>query len=275
MLYICLIIYLNKTIKLIKSQLKSNQMKTTIFTKILGTVVIPSTMFISNVTAQLSNDSCSNAIVLTPYDSCNYVSGTNIGAKKSTSPMSCNGMNGTTAFYDVWYKFTATQSTFHYIFVQCGSGFDGVVEVFNSCWGSTVGCSNSTMTGGLELISLTNLTMGNEYYIRIYGLNETGGNFQVCVSLSTIITGMEDMETANNPSLYPNPMNDKATIDIPNYKNNYLSLSLYNSQGKQVKEFLINSKSTVISRENLNSGLYYYQLKDEKKGIRSGRLMIN
>jgi hypothetical protein len=76
-------------------------MKTTIFTKIFGTVVISSIISISNATAQLSKDSCSNAIVLTPSDSCNYVSGTNIGAKQSTSPMSCNGINGTTSFYDV------------------------------------------------------------------------------------------------------------------------------------------------------------------------------
>jgi hypothetical protein len=136
------------------------------------------------------NDTCSNAISLTSNTACSYTSGTVLNATASgLAKPSCDGSSSPN-MYDVWYKFTATSSS-HMVTVDpsTASG-DPVVSVYSSCGGSPVGCSDGGQ-GVTENLSLSGLTVGNTYYVRIYdygNVEPTGAdaNFQVCVTGTTV-----------------------------------------------------------------------------------------
>ncbi len=134
-----------------------------------------------------TNDYCSGAIALTSQLTCNYQSFSTAGATGSlpaTSP--CNGFTGGNADDDVWFSFTATANE-HSIHLLNGTGFDGVADVRNGCYASStsIGCSDEQgSTGVLNTVSLTNLVIGNVYYVRVYhyGTGSGGGNFQICLT---------------------------------------------------------------------------------------------
>ncbi|MFN5306816.1 MAG: fibronectin type III domain-containing protein [Bacteroidota bacterium] len=117
-----------------------------------------------------ANDACADAIVVTPNTTVvcnNTVSGTTRGATGSVA--GCAPF-GATADDDVWYKFTAA-NTSHIVTVSPAFGFDPAFEVWeNGCAGIplTGGCVNAGANGVAESVSLTGLTVGSEYLVRIY-----------------------------------------------------------------------------------------------------------
>jgi len=129
-----------------------------------------------------TNNECSGAITLTPGVSCSYTAGSTSGATQSLT--GCTG----NADDDVWYQFTAT-ATSHTVQVQSGSGFDAVFQVYSGvCGGLTsLVCRDATGSGGLETWTLTGLTVGATYRIRVYhyGTGSGSGNFQICVTEPT------------------------------------------------------------------------------------------
>ncbi len=101
-------------------------------------------------------------------------------------------------------------------------------------------------------------------------------NYQ-CTNYDNPNVSTEITEAKENTgfSIYPNPMNGEATMHFSNYNNETITFMLYDSQGKQVKEIKINDGNTVLSRKNLNSGLYFYQVKSKENVFSSGKLLIN
>ena len=64
--------------------------------------------------------------------------------------------------------------------------------------------------------------------------------------------------------LYPNPVQDRLTIIIPNSETPS-QFVLFNNIGQQVVSFSISDTNSTISLDNLASGLYFYQLKTKNK----------
>lgn len=123
-----------------------------------------------------ANDNCSGAVSLTPGTSCTTTAGTTANATQSQS--GCIG----TADDDVWYSFTATNTT-HTITVANTSGASDIVtQVFTgSCASlSAISTSCSDVNTGQ---TLTGLTIGTTYYVRIYTY-ASGANsqFNICVT---------------------------------------------------------------------------------------------
>jgi N-acetylmuramoyl-L-alanine amidase len=153
------------------------------------------------------NDNCSSAILLTSNTACSFTSGTVLNATASgLSKPSCDGFPGTPQMYDVWYKFTATGSSQIVTVDPSTSIGDPVVAVYSSCGGSPIGCSD--LGGGVtENLSLSGLTVGNTYYVRIYDYGSSpppgaDANFQVCVTGTTV--GLPDLTvTAGTQSVSP------------------------------------------------------------------------
>ncbi len=110
-----------------------------------------------------ANDNCAGAIALTPGATCTPTAGTVAGATQSQA--GCEG----TANDDVWYSFVAG-STGAAVAVAGSASFDGVVEVFSGTCGSLVSmaCTDGTLDGGTETATLTGLTVGQTYYVRVY-----------------------------------------------------------------------------------------------------------
>lgn len=171
-----------------------------------------------------SNDLCGNAIILTPNSNCNYITGTTCGASPispSTNIPTC--IISPSIANDVWYKFTATQST-AIVNVQSGSNFDAIVQVLSQvvCASSytQIQCSNSTGLQGLETLSLTGLTIGNTYWIRVYNNSgATGSDFQICITTSTTL--LPDLTiTAGSQSAVPSTISAGSNTTIACSENN-------------------------------------------------------
>ncbi len=130
------------------------------------------------------NDECADAFTLTSATSFSGVAGTTVDATNSQPAISCNEITGN-ADDDVWYKFTAITNS-HIVKVIGGTGFDTVIDIRSgACNGTTIGCADATGADGIETVSLTGLTIGNIYYIRVYSagaLEDDRGAFTIGVT---------------------------------------------------------------------------------------------
>ncbi len=77
------------------------------------------------------------------------------------------------------------------------------------------------------------------------------------------------IETKHHNKVYPNPTKDKITI-ISEANN----IIIYNSLGIKVKEKTLTQNQNTFSIKNLNSGLYFYCLKKDRKNLNSGKIII-
>ncbi|HLF52296.1 glycine-rich domain-containing protein, partial [Flavobacterium sp.] len=138
---------------------------------------------ITYATPPLSNDNCSGAITLTinPTLTCTTsTNGTTISATQSQ--VACVGSG---ADDDVWYSFTAT-STSHILTVTPTTLTDVVFQVFSgTCAGTltSLACVDNNASAA-ETTSLTGLTSGNTYFVRVhsYASSSNQGTFSICVT---------------------------------------------------------------------------------------------
>lgn len=128
------------------------------------------------------NDACSGAIQLTSSSSCTPTSSnTNTGFTDSNQ-----GCTAGTEDDDAWFYFTAV-ATSHTITLDGASNFDGVLGIYNACGGTQPaggGCVDVTAGDGIETVTVTGLTIGNNYYISVHDYDAGGGNFTICVTHS-------------------------------------------------------------------------------------------
>ncbi|GEP51926.1 hypothetical protein FNO01nite_25980 [Flavobacterium noncentrifugens] len=110
------------------------------------------------------NDICANATELTPGNTCNYTYGTFSGAMMNGATPSC----GTAAVQDIWYKFTATDSTMG-ITLSSNAGLNQGFEIIQGgCNAAVLQCVNTYIIGIGENYTNNNFVTGQEYYIRIF-----------------------------------------------------------------------------------------------------------
>lgn len=131
-----------------------------------------------------ANDNCNTATPVTvPGSGCNSTSGYIAGATASPQATGCSG----TADDDVWYSFVATSPS---ATINLNNVTGSTTDLYHSVYAGTCGsigaplvCSdpnNSTVTG---------LTPGNTYYVRVYSYTSTGGqtsSFDVCIQSAGI-----------------------------------------------------------------------------------------
>lgn len=132
------------------------------------------------------NDDCANAIELIPNPTCNPVSGTTENATASISGLvNCSGFLANPND-DVWYRFVATSTT-HTLNVTPSAGFDPVVQLRDGsagCNGAPIICLAEGSTGVAVNLNLTDLVVGNTYYLRVFhyaAANPTTPTFTICL----------------------------------------------------------------------------------------------
>ncbi|HEX6428568.1 MAG TPA: hypothetical protein VF008_12815 [Niastella sp.] len=83
---------------------------------------------------------------------------------------------------DVWFQFTATD-TVQVIQLYSNNLMNPVIEIFSGSCGSltSIACHNAPLENNLTRKTITGLTIGNSYYIRVYGNYATGGFFTLCI----------------------------------------------------------------------------------------------
>lgn len=128
------------------------------------------------------NDSCSTAIALNTNPTSVCTLSTN--GTTTLATLSSTGCAGN-ADDDVWYTFEAYEPS-HTITVTPGTLANAVLQVYSgSCLGLTsLACINATTGSLTETTTLTGLTVGAIYYIRVYSFaNGVGqGTFSICVT---------------------------------------------------------------------------------------------
>jgi len=134
------------------------------------------TAFTTCVMNPAPNDECTNAVTMTPSNTCIGVSG-DVG--------NATGLLSATT-EDVWYKFVATSTT-HFIEVDAAGGnFNPVIEVYTTCPAVAPSLKKlDATTGTSEIGYLTGLTIGTTYYYRVYNsstTNPTVTAFTTCVT---------------------------------------------------------------------------------------------
>jgi hypothetical protein len=160
-----------------------------------------SNICVNAVNAIPCNDECSNPVNLltgAPCGGCYPIGGSLSGATSSGYPATCGG----TPSDDVWYSFTAAFTT-HIITVTPCAGLNPVIQVYaDSCGtGNTIGCMNANGVGVAETLTLTALTVGNTYWVRVYDFtgSPTCETFTICIQ-----TPLINDDCVNAISLTPN-----------------------------------------------------------------------
>jgi hypothetical protein len=147
------------------------------------------------------NDECAGAVVL-PVNNSNSTAlsyNTSLGTVTESMPSCVAG--GITA-NDAWYKFTATSTT-HNITITPQSYNDYIFEVFEgNCQNLTsIACVNQTFSNEKEAAVLTNLNVGETYYVRVYDRWSNASQevrLNVCINTNASTIPNDDCEGATN-----------------------------------------------------------------------------
>ena len=204
-----------------------------------------------------ANDDCADAIALTPASTCTF------------SPQSFSGstLDGPTSAWcspnpsqDVWFSFTATSASMQ-VYLAADPGISSGIQLYEgSCTGTMLGCQNAGGQGQAETLSVSNLVVGELYFVRVvneYSTSLSISGFDICVldpSLATV--GFN----SHNLSIYPNPSADSVSISLPPGLS--AIATFYNAMGMKVMEC---DATGVVDVRSLAGGIYQVAITAEGK----------
>jgi hypothetical protein len=217
-----------------------------------------------------ANDNCVNAyeIPVTQGIYCDSsVHGTLFHATNSTGGGNCGTV---VPLNDVWFKFTAT-STKHNLSLQNITNMPQSYNQYDLRWsvysgncnnlGATVFCSTY---GAVSFGALTNLIIGNTYYVRVYNSVSTSNlllNFDVCVTIPPPPANDECV----NATLVQSEVDNSCTITASGTLNNATpsiqanSCSNTNDDDDVWYKFVANSPTHAVNLLNVlgNTDIYH------------------
>jgi hypothetical protein len=234
-----------------------------------------------------ANDDCSGALALSPNAWCSPVLASGTGATQSLPAATCNNFTGN-ANDDIWFSFVASETSMTIGAIGAAdpnpappnTGYDPVVEAFDACGGTSLGCVDATIAGEAESLELTGLTVGNTYYFRVYHyLTAMADPFVVSVCVvdgSGINIGMPEWASAQDWLLFPNPAHNTVTLSY-NGRTGTGVMEVFDTAGRVAYEeqsTLVAGSSLMIDVQDLAPGVYVVRL--TVNGQRSEqRLMID
>lgn len=213
-----------------------------------------------------SNDDCANAIPLTfgqqtPGD---------VNSGNANNNANCVVGN---VIADVWFSVVVPQSG---EFSIEGTGFGGNLKfaIYETC------SSNNPISCG-NAISLTNLTVGATYYLKVWlesassrsQVQSENGTFTIQANESSVLSVDDVTKLNNNLFVFPNPAS--SIVNIKTLNNDIIEkVELFNMLGKRVLSKKNNQyKKLTIDIANLPKGIYFLRTKI-KNQITSKRLII-
>ena len=152
-----------------------------------NTVCAPLTIACSAPPPPVTNNDPCGSIGLPVNSSCVMQSFTSTGSTLTTVPgsPSCGVVSGG----DVWFSFVAPASGLVIVETGAGTMTDAIVAVYSATNCSTgfneVGCDDDSGPGTMPYLSVSGLTPGLTYYVRVFGYLGATGSFTIC--LHTII----------------------------------------------------------------------------------------
>ncbi|WP_397444971.1 leucine-rich repeat protein [Polaribacter sp. R77954] len=176
---------------------------------------------------------------------------------------------------DVWYTITVPETG---EFSIEGGGFGGLLKfaIYESC------TSNSALTCGLN-ISLTNLTPGDVYYLKVWmegeisnksaAINSEFGTFTLTANNTSVLSVDSVNEETPILMIFPNPAKEIVSIYLSN-NIKIEQVEVYSILGDKVKsEKYIDKSKITFNVSNLSAGIYFIRAKTTK-GILSKKLII-
>jgi hypothetical protein len=207
-----------------------------------------------------ANDNCSSAISLQSASTCTtntvVLSGTTLDGESSIFSCSPNPSQ------DVWYKFTATNSTMTISLSAVADISNGFQVYEGGCNGSLVICRNANGNGSGETYTYDNYTIGNEYYLRI--VNEyitplTISSFNVCLVDATLSSVENSLQ---NVQVYPNPTID--FVQVLNV-NDEMNFEVFNHLGQMILNGQL--KEGYIDFRGCQAGVYMLRLFNDSGSV--------
>lgn len=121
---------------------------------------------------------------------------------------------------------------------------------------------------------LSSIAMGNVAYA---GLGTSGTNFKDFWVYDPVASLIEKQLDLIEVKAYPNPAVDNITFDleglnIQDYSN--LLIELYTIDGKVVKSTQVTIGENAMNLQNINAGVYYYNLCYKKNALKTGKIII-
>jgi len=86
-------------------------------------------------------------------------------------------------------------------------------------------------------------------------------------------SGINEIKTDNTFTISPNPFHDFAILEGSKAHENS-QLLIYNSFGDEVRQQEIISKFTIIQRDGLGDGIYFYRVVDSNRNLATGKFII-
>lgn len=92
----------------------------------------------------------------------------------------------------------------------------------------------------------------------------------------SIVTGLEATSGMSlSFSVHPNPTTDFLMLSIGNYKTQNLSFILYDVSGKHLESKKMENNETTIVMENYASGLYFLEVNENNKELKTFKIIKN
>ena len=88
-------------------------------------------------------------------------------------------------------------------------------------------------------------------------------------------TGIAEQAGKNNSVIYPNPFNEIFTVKIsPEVTLKDAAIHIYDLCGKEVKILSINSYETIMDKDKMETGIYFYSVMNNNECISNGKLIV-
>jgi len=128
--------------------------------------------------------------------------------------------------------------------------------------------------GGTSRWLSTGFGIGTNGYI------STGGNFTPTYKdlweYTPTPTGVNQLNNQMSIAIFPNPSDKIISVSMNEFinSNSNVRILLWNSLGEIVKEESLKQNSNIIDVNNLNSGIYFYQILDNQDMLTQGKLTV-
>ena len=121
---------------------------------------------------------------------------------------------------------------------------------------------------------------------QIYGVQSTAGNIRHSVLdpgtyeqfRRVIVNATTGIEAQNNAlpaaEIHPNPMHSSATLQLPEVSNSTKEFTLFDATGRVMKQIRFTGDRSVLERDDLVGGVYFYQVRESNNTIARGRLVV-
>ena len=127
--------------------------------------------------------------------------------------------------------------------------------------------------GGQGILYTYHKTEGNEGSAQYrYYVVEDGVRLDSVDVIFNYFLGIEN-ETPANFSVYPNPVNDVLNVNASNIDNNS-NITVYDITGKTVATSVLVNGKNQLNLKNLNAGVYFYTIRNNKAVIETKKLIV-